>query len=56
MIMEINLTSFFVVTRIIVITMKLKLADFYTPQPAKQQNTNTETAELSLLRYGTPIR
>ena len=24
-------------------------SDFYTPQPAKQQNTNTETAELSLL-------
>ena len=29
--------------------MKRKLADFYTPQPSKQQNTNTETAELSLL-------
>ena len=29
--------------------MKRKLADLYTPQPAKQQNTNTETTELSLL-------
>ena len=29
--------------------MKRKHEHFYTPQPAKQQNTNTETAELSEL-------